>query len=103
MYQTRFESIPAGALCCSCDFFVVDANLIQLKLHKLTTCLEDHYRFKVQHQTLDESDNPQIDLNYIILTFVKENQSPHNLCLIYYAGHGWGDESPGRLYLTRRV
>ncbi|KAL9618574.1 MAG: hypothetical protein Q9160_006758 [Pyrenula sp. 1 TL-2023] len=67
---------------------------------ELQSCLRHSYHFDVERKELAASGNPQRLLNKIISDFVLKNADPHNLCVFYYAGHGWGGETPGHLYLT---
>jgi hypothetical protein len=50
----------------------------------------DKYKFDVTSIKLtdDPNENTQVDLNYKVSTFVKNNDGEHTLLIVYYAGHG---------------
>ncbi|EKG20942.1 hypothetical protein MPH_01806 [Macrophomina phaseolina MS6] len=70
------------------------------ELSELSSVFRNDYNFNVQHKQLEESDTPQLQLDSILSKFVWKNEGAHNLCIIYYAGHGFSDLTTGDLNLT---
>lgn len=61
----------------------------------------EDYHFIVEQKQLKENKNTQLQLNVALSTFMMDYNDPHNLCIIYYAGHGFTKDSLGELYLTK--
>ncbi|GME48565.1 hypothetical protein GTA08_BOTSDO01707 [Neofusicoccum parvum] len=66
----------------------------------LARVFNEDYHFIVEQKQLKEDKNTQLQLNVALSTFMMDYNDPHNLCIIYYAGHGFTKDSLGELYLT---
>ncbi|KAF4313023.1 hypothetical protein GTA08_BOTSDO01707 [Botryosphaeria dothidea] len=70
------------------------------ELRDLALIFEKDYHFNVQLEQLEESEKAQLQLEKILATFKYENEGSKNLCILYYAGHGFSEAKTGDLRLT---
>jgi hypothetical protein len=61
-----------------------------IQVEDLGNIFRDKYKFDVTSIKLAEhlKQNTQVNLNYKLSAFVKENDGEHTLLIVYYAGHG---------------
>lgn len=64
---------------------------------------ENDYQFNIRKKQLKEGKKVKLQLDGILIDFLIENDDPHNLCIIYYAGHGFSGINEGELSITRQV
>ncbi|KAL0254572.1 hypothetical protein SLS55_010050 [Diplodia seriata] len=70
-------------------------------IRALREVLEKDYQFSVQWEQLKEEDEVGLQLEYILAKFMYESEGPRNLCIVYYAGHGFGGNNDGELNITK--
>ena len=73
------------------------------EVDRLRTVLEDDFNYKTQTEYLDSSPGLQLRVNAKVAVFVRDNDGPNNLLIVYYAGHGRPGKYPGSLILTGLV
>lgn len=96
MYQKRYVLlVNMCSTVCSCS------SLSRYQLRDLALIFEKDYHFNVQLEQLEESEKAQLQLEKILATFKYENEGSKNLCILYYAGHGFSEAKTGDLRLTR--
>ena len=73
----------------------------QEELDTLKKVFEDQFGYSA---TISKLSSPaknvlQVELNKIVANFVSDHDGPHNLLIVYYAGHGKPGETYGHLEL----
>jgi hypothetical protein len=74
-----------------------------VQIERLEKIFRDRFHYGCEIAKLENSQNPQIDLNIAILQHIQKHSGPDNLLIVYYTGHGCAihDEDGGqRLQLS---
>ncbi|KAF2140474.1 uncharacterized protein K452DRAFT_359549 [Aplosporella prunicola CBS 121167] len=109
VFEDNFGASPrpvkydqAGVLMLSWDKESSDMDVSD-EVRRLRTVFEKDYNFAVDHQTLKATDfpKPERQIKRTLEEFIMKYEGhKRSLCIIYYAGHGWGDETPGKLFIA---
>ncbi|KAL1614745.1 hypothetical protein SLS54_009502 [Diplodia seriata] len=71
------------------------------EIRTLRKVLETDYQFSVQWEQLKEEDEVGLQLESILMSFMWKSEGPRNLCIVYYAGHGFSGDKDGELNIIR--
>ena len=73
------------------------------EVDRLRVVLEDDLNYKTQTEYLDSRPGLQLRINAKVAVFVRDNDGPNTLLIVYYAGHGRPGNYAGSLILTGSV
>ena len=74
---------------------------VRPEVERLKSVLEKRFHYEAQIETIDKNVEQQLQVcvNAIVANFVRENDGPDNLLIVYYTGHGKPGSSVGELDL----